>query len=52
MGKLGEGKVKERLGFFKERMEGGSIKLPAKDGNPDWAFMENYIKSLSYSSNL
>ena len=35
-----------------ERMEGGSIKLPAKDGNPDWAFMENYIKSLSYSSNL
>lgn len=26
------------------------IKLPAdKDGNPDWAYMENYIKSLPYS---
>lgn len=29
------------------------IKLPATpDGNPDWEFMENYIKSLPYSSNL
>jgi len=27
MGKLGEGKVKERLGFFKERMEGGRAGL-------------------------
>ena len=35
-----------------DRMEKGSIKLPSKDGNPDWGFMENYIKSLSYSSNL
>ena len=27
-----------------------NIKLPAdKDGNPDWAYMENYIKSLPYS---
>ena len=27
-----------------------AIKLPAdKDGNPDWAYMENYIKSLPYS---
>lgn len=26
------------------------IKLPAdKDGNPDWAYMENYIKSLPFS---
>ena len=29
------------------------IKLPKdKKGNPDWEFMENYIKSLPYSSNL
>lgn len=29
------------------------IKLPVtKDGNPDWQFMEYYIKSLPYSSNL
>ncbi|PIZ44869.1 hypothetical protein COY31_01610 [Candidatus Wolfebacteria bacterium CG_4_10_14_0_2_um_filter_39_18] len=35
-----------------DRMEKGSIKLPSKDGSPDWGFMENYIKSLSYSSNL
>lgn len=27
-----------------------NIKLPAdKDGNPDWAYMENYIKSLPFS---
>jgi len=29
------------------------IKLPVDDnGNPDWEFMEDFIKSLSYSSNL
>lgn len=35
-----------------ERMKKGSIKLPSKNENPDWEFMENYIKSLPYSSNL
>lgn len=35
-----------------ERMEKGNIELPSKDGSPDWEFMGNYIKSLSYSSNL
>jgi restriction endonuclease S subunit len=34
------------------RMEKVSIKLPAKDGEPDFEFMENYIKSLPYSSSL
>ncbi len=29
------------------------IKLPVdSNGNPDWQFMENYIKSLPYSANL
>lgn len=29
------------------------IKLPVtKDGQPDWQFMENYIKSLNYSKSL
>ncbi|WCR56079.1 MAG: hypothetical protein PG979_000136 [Rickettsia asembonensis] len=29
------------------------IKLPAtSQGTPDWEFMENYIKSLPYSSSL
>lgn len=28
------------------------ILLPAKEGLPDWQFMEDYIKSLPYSSNL
>jgi hypothetical protein len=29
------------------------IKLPiSKDGNPDWKFMEDYIKSLPYSASL
>lgn len=35
-----------------ERMEGKNIKLPSKNDNPDWQFMENYIKSLPYSSSL
>ena len=35
-----------------DRMEKGIIKLPSKNGSPDWEFMENYIKSLPYSSNL
>lgn len=36
-----------------KRMVKSTIKLPATpDGNPDWQFMEDYIKSLPYSSNL
>ena len=31
------------------RMKERSIKLPAKNGQPDWQFMEKYIKSLPYS---
>ena len=31
------------------RMKERSIKLPTKDGEPDWQFMEDYIKSLNYS---
>lgn len=35
------------------RMNKSEIKLPITDsGDPDWQFMENYIKSLPYSSNL
>lgn len=36
----------------KDRMEKSKIKLPAKNNHPDWEFVENYIKSLSYSSSL
>ena len=36
-----------------ERMKESKIKLPVGDnGEPDWNFMEEYIKSLSFSSNL
>lgn len=35
-----------------ERMKKISIKLPSKNGNPDFEYMENYIKSLSYSSSF
>jgi hypothetical protein len=36
-----------------ERMRDSMIKLPAtKFGEPDWVYMENYIKSLPYSSQL
>ena len=35
------------------RIENFIIKLPANiQGSPDWQFMEDYIKSLPYSSNL
>ena len=33
----------------KEKMLQHKIKLPAKNGQPDWQFMEDYIKSLPYS---
>lgn len=37
----------------KETMRKSKLKLPIKsDGTPDWEFMENYIKSLPYSSNI
>ncbi|MDR2438094.1 MAG: restriction endonuclease subunit S [Planctomycetaceae bacterium] len=39
--------------WTKEKMELSKIKLPVtSNGVPDWEFMENYIKSLSYSGNL
>ncbi len=39
--------------WHKELMEKSVIRLPAgKDGNPDWEYMENYIKGLPYSSNI
>jgi hypothetical protein len=39
--------------WHKERMEASMIKLPVtKDNEPDWCFMEKYIKSLPYSYNL
>ena len=34
------------------RMKIISVKLPARNGEPDWELMENYIKSLPYSSSL
>ena len=37
----------------KERLQSFDIKLPVtKKGEPDWDFMENFIKSLPYSSSL
>ncbi|MFA6437289.1 MAG: restriction endonuclease subunit S [Candidatus Paceibacterota bacterium] len=39
-------------GATKERISQLKIKLPVKNGNPDFEYMENYIKSLSYSSSL
>ncbi|MFZ1570028.1 MAG: restriction endonuclease subunit S [Thiolinea sp.] len=36
-----------------ERMRESVIKLPVtQTGEPDWVFMENYIKSLPYSSQI
>jgi hypothetical protein len=39
-------------GVIKERLKKLKIKLPAKNGQPDWQFMENYIKSLPYSKSI
>ncbi len=39
--------------WYLERMLKSWIKLPVNDRNqPDWQFMEDYIKSLPYSSSL
>lgn len=39
--------------WHKDRMEKSKIKLPVdSEGNPDWKFMEDYIKSLSYSKSI
>lgn len=35
-----------------DRMDQRSIMLPEKNNQPDWQFMENYIKSLPYTSSL
>ena len=33
---------------IKENIQNTYLKLPSKDGNPDWDYMEKYIKSLPY----
>ncbi|MEG1673094.1 MAG: restriction endonuclease subunit S [Alistipes sp.] len=39
--------------YKKDVIKSSRIKLPAtQNGDPDWNFMENYIKSLPYSSNI
>ena len=39
--------------YNKSAITNTKIKLPAKtDGNPDWDFMETYIKNLPYSVNM
>lgn len=35
-----------------ESMEKTRILLPSKNGNPDWEWMESYIKSLPYSDRI
>ena len=48
---------KYRFGYGRkwtlDKMKETIIKLPSnKDGNPDFAFMEEYIKSLPYSDKI
>lgn len=39
--------------FKMDSINNTKIKLPSdNEGNPDWEYMENYIKSLPFSSNL
>jgi len=35
-----------------DRMRETKIKLPDLNGEPDWIFMENYIKTLKFSKNI
>jgi hypothetical protein len=37
-------------GYGKAQLSKTKIKLPAKNGKPDWQFMEDYIKSVPYSN--
>lgn len=50
-------KEKYRFGYGRkwgiERMNNSIIKLPVdSSGNPDWLYMENFIKSLPYSNKI
>lgn len=39
--------------WYLDRMKDSKIKLPVtSNGNPDWQFMEDYIKSIQFSSSL
>lgn len=38
--------------WTKKLMERSTIKLPAKDGQPDFEFMEDYMKSLPYGDRI
>lgn len=38
--------------FSQTRIKQTKVKLPINDNQPDWKFMENYIKSLPYSKSL
>ncbi len=35
-----------------ENMRSATIKLPASNGKPNWAYMENYIKTLPYGDRI
>lgn len=35
-----------------ESMKSNVIKLPEKSGEPDWLYMEDYIKSLPYGDRI
>lgn len=49
-------KISPKYGFGRQvrlhRLENEIILLPTKNNQPDWQFMEDYIKSLPYSANL
>ncbi len=47
MFRYGYGRKRSQIRIKKEKLF-----LPLKDGNPNFEFMERYIKSLNYSSNL
>ena len=43
----------DRIRPTMDRIKETVIKLPVDtDGNPDWQFMENYIKALPYGDRL
>ena len=49
--------IKPKYNFAREisdsRLSKEKFSLPVdKKGNPDWGFMENYIKSLPYSASI
>ena len=49
---VGTQNIKDNLVSTKEKINDTKILLPTKNNEPDWQFMEDYIKSLPYADRI